>query len=68
MVRKMTPKQKFIAEYIDKNMKFHKMDYGIAYILHIEALYDKAERKWKKIKTKKDKCTFCGGRGYSYVA
>ena len=50
----MTPKQKFIAEYIKKNNKFFKMDEGIAYIMHLDFLNELAKIEWKKHKTKQN--------------
>ena len=46
----MTDKQKFICNYLDKHMKGHNLDYGIAYLSLLAKTEKKSEKEWKKIK------------------
>jgi len=43
----MTPKQKFIGDYLDKKMKGHGLPMSMAYYSLLHKKEEEAERKWK---------------------
>jgi len=52
----MTPKQKFIGEYLDRKMKEHGLLFGMQYLSLLAKTEEEAERKWKlKSKIKREK-------------
>lgn len=44
----MTPKQKFIGEYLEEKFKDCTLPYGMAYYSKLESLTEEAEKMWKE--------------------
>lgn len=58
-------KEDFIAKYLDKKMKNHKLPYGMEYFNRVATMEDKAGKLWGRLKNQnfKPKNEWLCGKG-----